>query len=218
MIWRKTQKALVVSGRPRVNLLPPEEMENRARKGLRMRWLGAFFATFVVVGLISGSGLLWTIQANAERAAVDQSSQELLAELANYSDIAAVQNDVLTLEGLRVAAGSNDLNWASMIAEIKAALPTGVKMVGFSLAPGAAPKAGVEADAQVGISGKLTFWAKGTASQSETIARLRTVPGFISVDAGELSADTAGGGYLFAVTFSADQTRYTGKFSLVRGK
>jgi hypothetical protein len=218
MIWRKTQKPLVVSGRPRVNLLPPEEMENRARKGLRMRWLGAFFATLAVVGLISGTGVLWTMQANGERAAVEESSQQLLAELAKYSDIAATQSDVLILEDLRVAAGSNDLNWSSLTAEIKAALPSGVKLVGFSLAPGAAPKAGVEASAQVGISGKLTFWANRTVTQSETVAKLRTVPGFLSVDAGELAADGAGGGYTFAVTFSADQTRYTGKFGRTGGK
>lgn len=214
----KAAKALEVGRTPRVNLMPPEEVEERGRKALRMRWAKIFVALALVFAVVAFLGLNWTIQADGQRVAAEQELVQLKAQLAGYAEVSQVQADVANLEKLRAQAGGNDFKWDPLIAEIKAVLPNGVNLVGFQLAPGAAPKSGTAAAAQVGLTGTLTFTAKTTADQAETVTRLRTVTGFLAVDAGALSANGAGAGYVFAATFSADQTRYTGRFDQVGSK
>jgi hypothetical protein len=216
MIFSRPPKHLIVGEPPRVDLLPAVEAENRSRRELRMRWLGVFLLAVVLVGSVSGVGFGWTIRANAQMADSHHIAVDLNAELAKYSEAAKVANEVAKLQGIRAQAGSNDVAFGSLVAEITAALPDGVSLIGFKLAPGPAPKEGVDVSKQVGITGTLTFAAKQTASQAETVTRLRAVPGFIDVDAGQLTADD--GGYVFEATFSADQSRYTKRFAQNGGK
>ncbi len=216
MIFSRSRKQLIVGGPPTVDLLPAIEAENRSRRELRMRWLGIFLLAVVLVGSVSAVGFGWTIRANTQMAESHRSAVELNAELAKYSEAARVSNEVDKLQGIRAQAGSNDLAFGPLVAEITAVLPSGVTLTGFKLAPGPAPKAGVDAAKQVGLTGTLTFSAKLTASQAETVNRLRTVRGFIDVDAGQLAAED--GGYVFEATFSADQSRYTGRFAQNGGK
>lgn len=216
MVFSRSRKQLTLGGPPRVDLLPAVEAENRARRELRMRWLGIFLLAVVLVGSVSGVGFGWMLRANTQLAESHQLAVELNAELAKYSEVAKVSNDVDKLQDVRAQAGSNDLAFGPLIAEITAVLPNGVTLTGYKLAPGPAPKAGVEAAKQVGLTGTLTFSAKLTASQAETVTRLRTVRGFIDVDAGQLAAGD--GGYVFEAIFSADQSRYTGRFAQTGGK
>jgi len=212
MTRKKTGKALAAGGTPRVNLLPPQEVESRSRKALRMRWLGAAISAFLLVALEGALGFAWTLRAESEQAAAVQTSVQLQSQLAVYSELLDVQADVRSLENSRGQAGSNDQEWEPLIAEIKTVLPEGVVLIGFKLVPGAAPKPGTEASSQVGLKGTLTFSANATSAQAETITQLRTVSTFIDVDAGELSSDGPAGGFTFMTTFSANQTRYTGRY------
>jgi Tfp pilus assembly protein PilN len=213
----KASKTLVVGGVPRLSLLPHDEVDRRDRKALRMTWLRTFIVTFGLLLLATVTGLGWMFEAGAVQTSAAQESSALQSEAAKYSEAAQTQSEVQNLDKLRAQAGSNDLAWGSLIEEIKAVSPAGVVLTGFKLAPGAAPKSGVAASAQVGITGTLTFSASNTALQAETVTRLRAVAGFLSVDAGELSADGTAGKYTFSVTFSADQSRYTGRFGKVGG-
>jgi Tfp pilus assembly protein PilN len=217
MIGRKSSKILTVGGVPRVSLLPPAEVDLRSRKELRMTWLATNIVAVSVITLGSLVGLGWMVQAQAVQASAEQDSVTLQAEAANYSELIQVQTEVQGLQKARAQAGSNDIAWGSLINEIKAVLPAGVTLTGFRLAPGAAPKSGAAASGQVGLTGTLTFSAPNTAMQAQTVTRLRTVSGFLAVDAGALSASNDGGAYTFAVTFTADQTRYTGRFGKVGG-
>lgn len=216
----KATTRLVVGGTPILNLLPPGEVENRVRKALRMKWLGAFISTLVLVGLVSVASLYWMTQANDERLATQQVAAQLQSKLAGYSDVANTQSTLKALSALRAQAGSNDFDWEPIIAEIEAALPSGVTLTGFTIAPGAAPKAEADASTQVGLSGSLTFSAKTTAAQAETVRSLRGVKTFIKVDAAALSAEGVGksASYTFAVSFSASQARYTSRFAQVVSK
>lgn len=208
MTRKKTGKGLVAGGTPRVNLLPPQEVENRGRNALRMQWLRAFITAFVLVAMVLMVGFRWNILAHGDLDATAQDSVQLQSQLAKYSEVINLQARVQNLQNLHTQAGSNDLSWGPLIAEIKAVLPRGVGLIGFKLVPGAAPKPGTDSSAQVGLRGTLTFSAKTTSAQAETIMQLRTVNGFIDVDASELSSDGPAGGFTFVTTFSADQTRY----------
>lgn len=217
MTRTSTGKGLVVGGTPRVNLLPPDEVENRSRKALKVRWLGAFISAFVLVGLVLMVGFRWNSLAHGDVDAAAQESARLQLQLAGYSEVINLEADVQKLQDLRMQAGSNDLRWGQLIAEIKSVLPDGVGLIGFKAAPGGAPL-GSDASAEVGLKGTLTFSARTTSALAETITKLRTVNGFLDVDAGGLSSDGPVGGFTFVTTFSADQTRYTGRFVPIGSK
>lgn len=217
MIRKKTRGALVPGGVPRVNLLPIQEVENRARRALMTLWLRAFVAALVVVALEAAISATWTTGINERRAAEDRASEQLQSQLAEYSPIIYLRAHLLSLENFRAQAGSNDLEWEPLIAQIKRVLPEGVKLIGFTMVPGASPVPGADASAQVGLKGTLTFSAKATSAQAETIMQLRTVGTFLAVDAGGLSANGSDG-LTFVTTFTADQTLYTGRFVQNGGK
>jgi hypothetical protein len=212
-----TGSNLEVGGVPRVNLLPPAEIENRSRRELRLRWLGAFVVAAVLVASVSSVAFGWAVQASDQLVQQRANARALESQLGQYSDIAELQLQKEKLDKMRSVAGSNDLGWTSLANEIKAVLPSGVTLTGFRLAPGAAPQAGVKPADQVGLQGTLTFSAGRTAAQAQTISRLRSLPGLISVDAGALSVGDRGG-YTFEATVSLDQTRYTGRFAQKGGK
>lgn len=215
---KKTGKALVAGGIPRVNLMPPREVEKRARQLLRKRYYRSFYWTVLALVLEASVGLGFTALGNAEQAAAARTTAELQSQLAKYSMVIEVRSSVRTLENLRAEAGSNDQDLSPLVAEIKAALPKGVQLIGFKLAPGAAPKSGADASTEVGLNGTLTFSAGTTLAQAETIAGLRKVSTVLDVDAGELSSNGPAGGFTFVATFSANQTRYTGQFVQTVGK
>lgn len=213
MSGKKAGKVLALGGTPRVNLLPPQEVENRARRALRMRWLGAVATAFLLVIVGAGMSAFWTVQIDREQAAAAQKSKQLQSELANYSQGIYLRARLLKLESLVAQAGSNDQSWGPLIEEVKSVLPKGVRLIGFTVAPGAGPVTGTDATSQVGLKGTLTFSAESTSAQAETISQLRTLLTFIDVDAGELSSNGPTGGFSFVTTFTADQTRYTGRFA-----
>ncbi len=218
MTRKRVGKSLTVGGTPTVNLLPPGEVERRSLRTLKFRWLSVSLAALLVVAVESAIGVSWTARAISDQDAAAGNSAQLQSQLAQYSEIIGIQAARRSLESFGAQAGSNDQDWAPLIAEIRAVLPAGVSLVGFRLIPGAAPTKGSDSATQVGLTGSLTFSASTTAAQPETIARLRTVKTFLDVDAGALSADDPSGGFTFVATFSADQTRYTGQFESAGGK
>lgn len=217
MATQITNQGLQAGAVPRVNLLPPAEMERRSRRELIGRWFGAAFVAVVLVCSVSAVAFGWATQANGYLMRQQQVATSLEDQMAQYQDVAQLNADADKLIRMRAVAGANDIDWTSLANEIKAVLPTKVTLTGFRLAPGAAPKASTDATAQVGLQGTLTFSSNRTAAQAETINKLRTLPGLLSVDAGALSmADN--GGYTFEATVRFDQTRYTGRFDEKGGK
>ncbi|HAM45000.1 MAG TPA: hypothetical protein DCM67_08290 [Propionibacteriaceae bacterium] len=217
MATQITNQALQAGTVPRVNLLPPAEMERRSRRELIVRWFGAAFVAVVLVFSVSAVAFGWAAQASGYLIQQQEAAASLNSQMEQYRDVAHLSSDAAKLRQMRAVAGANDIDWTALADEIKAVLPTKVTLTGFRLAPGAAPKAGADAKAQVGLQGTLTFSSNRTVAQAETINKLRTLPGLLSVDAGALSvADN--GGYTFEATVSFDQTRYTGRFDETGGK
>lgn len=217
MATQITNQALQAGGVPRVNLLPPAELERRSRRELIMRWFGGAFVAVVLVCSVSAVAFGWAAQATGYLVQQQQTAESLNTQMEQYRDVAHLSSDAAKLTQMRAVAGSNDIDWTSLANEIKAVLPTKVTLTGFRLAPGAAPKANGNPKTEVGLQGTLTFTSDRTAAQAETINKLRTLPGLLSVDAGALTmADK--GGYTFEATVSFDQTRYTGRFDQTGGK
>ncbi|MCC6496576.1 MAG: hypothetical protein IT193_10015 [Propionibacteriaceae bacterium] len=212
MILKRPGKSLVVGGTPRVNLLPPAELEHRSRQALRMRWLGVFIAAFVLVVLAWMVAFQWNLLAHGSVDSAARDSEQLQLELAGYSEVVNLKSEVQNLKGFREQAGSNDLDWWTLLDDVREVLPEGVSLVGFSLAPGPTPVSGTEPSAQVGVKGTFTFTAESASAQNRTITRLREVRGFVDVDAGALSSGGPDGDFTFVTTVTADQTLYTRRF------
>lgn len=207
---RKTAQ-LALAGVPRVNLLPRAETDRRARLSLTRAWsFGALVAIIVVVLLIAGTIFL-RFAAERTLAAEQARTATLTTELTGYAEVSRTIAGAATLEAFRAEAMGSDFEWAPVIADVTRAMPTGVLLTGFVLAPGATPT-GEDPTLEAGAFGVLTFTSATTAEQAQTVSALAAVASVQSADAGAMYS--AGEGiYEFIVNVTFDQTIYSGAFS-----
>ncbi|HAN24551.1 MAG TPA: hypothetical protein DCP95_08270, partial [Microbacterium ginsengisoli] len=78
---------LVLGGAARVNLLPPAEVERRARVRLGRRWIGALVGTAVVVVLIIAAAVAYSVVGSARLASEQARTQQLVAETQSYQSV-----------------------------------------------------------------------------------------------------------------------------------
>jgi len=198
-------------GLPRVNLMPAVELARRERGILLRRWALGLLATATVVGLVVTGALALRIAADQRLAAEQQRTQELIAQLAEFTEVTEATSGRTQLQDYVSQAAGNDLAWRKLFDAVTDALPDGVHLEGYQLTVGALPETGVEPAQQVGIAGVLTLATGRPADQAATVTALRKLPGAFLVDVGDLTAADAGG-FTFVVTFVADQTVYSGRF------
>ncbi len=219
-VFTKKAQPSLVGGTPRVNLLPPGQIERRARTRLARAWGVAVAGAVLFVSLVILGAYL--LEANADRLLVEEQERtvQLTAELESYAKITTTVAETKTLEGMRSDAVGNDLVWGKILGDVTAALPSGVDLIGYKLAPGAIPDGSSDAKNLVGLSGTLTFFGTSAKDQATVVGRLRDLGSAMLVDAGQASAEEGGdgqsgggaNGYRFEVTFVANQTVYSGKY------
>ena len=84
---RPVKGGLVLSGVPRVNLLPLSELERRATRSLLKQWaIGGLVTAAVVTGLVVGANAVRTV-ASLELAAEQARTIDLNGELAGFSEV-----------------------------------------------------------------------------------------------------------------------------------
>ncbi len=208
---RTKGSGLVLSGVPRVNLLPPSEIQRRAAGALMMRWVAGLVATAVVVsGLVAAA--YWQRSVAADRLAVEQArTTELSSELGALAPVSQALGTRAKLTSLRAQAVGNDLEWRALFSDLRRALPAGTELTGFQLITGANPAEGADPTAEIGMIGQFTVHTDDPADQIRTVDRLRALDIALSADAGSLTSAN-GGGFDFAVEFVVDQTHYSGAF------
>lgn len=206
---------LALAALPRVNLLPPAEVERRTRTALIKRWTAAVAGT-VMVALAVVGGSYWILGGAEQELAAEQTrTVQLTQELAGYSDVTRAVADRATLTQFRTESMGNDIAWWPVYRAIIEVLPNGTDLRGFALTPGDNPTDGVDPATVVGLGGELTLWSRDAADQARTVDRLRRLPLALVVDAGRLSAAPSDdeSGFEFVVTFVANQTVYSGSFA-----
>ncbi|MDQ7994095.1 MAG: hypothetical protein AAGC63_16735 [Propionicimonas sp.] len=206
---------LVLSGVPRVNLLPASEVERRAAGQLVRRWAAGLAVTAVVVGGMVAGASLFLADADRNLAAEQNRTLDLNAELGELSPVSRAIAERASLNELRSDAMGNDLEWRSLFAEVDKALPGGVQLAGVNLITGANPVPEVEPTAGIGLIGVLTFSSDDPADQYRTVAALRKLDVVIAAEAGKLAA--AESGFTFGVEVVVDQTHYSGTFQSPEG-
>lgn len=201
-----------IGGLPRVNLLPRREIERRAQSSLLRRWAWGLVAALVVVAVVSA----WTFV--LQTGAAVRLAQENARTNALLTQVAALQpvRDKLSLESelvsYRAQAMGADLTWSSVIATAETALPDGVTVAGFSLAPGVSP-VGDDPALEVGVVGTLTLASDSTLDMVPYIRALRQEPGVITTVSDGWMLEVDGAGYLYTLSLGIDQSVYTGAFT-----
>lgn len=164
---------------PRVNLLPPEILQNRKFAKVQRR-LGV--AVVAALGVCAG-GYWWALtgvnDAQAELDVATATGQLLATEKAQYSEVPRVLAQVRAAEAARAAAMAQDVLWYRVLNDLALATPSTVwvTQATFTLAGGASSAAAPAADA-------LTPTSIGTVTLSGEASGLPALASWIeSLDA-----------------------------------
>ena len=209
---RAKGSGLVLAGVPRVNLLPPSEVQRRAAGALVRRWVAGLVATALVVsGLVAAA--YWQRSIAAQQLVAEQArSMELNSELAGLSHVSRALATRAELTGLRARAMGNDLEWRKLFADLVGTLPTGATLTGFELITGANPVADAEPSSEIGMIGRLTVHTDDPADQNRMVDQLRALAITLAADAGSLTSVGDDKSFEFLVEVIVDQTHYSGDY------
>lgn len=213
----RTAPALAFAGVPRVNLMPPIEIERRRRASLARGWVwGVVAAAIAAMLLVMGAfalKLLADQQLTAERAQTNM----LITELAGLSDVSGALSTEQQLESFRSDALGADFAWAPIVAAVRGVLPADVSLTGWDVLHGGLPQTD-DAASEVGLTGKLTLASPTPIDLPATVRGIRALPGVTLVDGRAVSSDSAAGGsYVYELDLTLDQSIYSGQFAATEG-
>lgn len=193
----------------RVNLMPRAETERRQTSALLRRWIGFIVLALIVVAAASGAA--WWMQFGAEqRLASEQArTNSLLGELASLQDVKSTLDLESELTTFRQEAMATDLKWSGLLRTVEAALPAGVTVSGFQLAPGGVPT-GEDAAAEVGAVGSLFLVSAVPQDIVPLVRTLRPVEGILVAEAWSVTPNEDG--YTYEIRVAFDQSVYTGAY------
>lgn len=204
---------LVVGGMPRVDLLPPAELERRYRRGLLRRWgIGLLAAALVTVLVIAGAMALRIVAETrlaSERARTDAS----IAEIAALSEVGDTVRTLDDLEAFRAEAMLPDFEWAQLIDAVGQTLPANVRIVGFDVTTGAGPDAdAADAASAPGATVLLTLASPVPFDIVPAIRNIRPLPSILDADGREVRYEESDDDYRYELTILTDQEAYSGRF------
>lgn len=211
---KATSTGLVLAGTPRVNLLPPRIIEHRLQVRLTKRWLIGLIVSLLAAGMVGGGAYVMRASAQASLLAEQDRTIQLTAELAGYADVTKALSDRAALTSYRAEAMGNDLEWQAFYETVKRQLPAGVALSSIELTSGANPVTEAERPNTVGMAVRLTLSSSNPIDQDKVVDGLRKLDIAIDANASTLEADSGNDkGYSMVVTFVADQTIYSGRFT-----
>lgn len=115
-----------LGGEPRVSLLPAEVNDfHKARTARRRLGLGVVAVLILTTIGIAGAGYL-NMQAQAALEASRLTSQSLLAQQAEFSDLRQAQNGIELTEAGQLVGASTEIEWPDYLNKLQATLPEGV--------------------------------------------------------------------------------------------
>ncbi len=208
----KPPKSLVLSGVPRVNLLPLSEVERRATRTLLKRWVIGVLATAVVAFGIVGAANWLRAVADSELAAEQNRTVELNARLAEFADVSRALAERGDLASYRTVAAGNDVGWRAFVRTLLAAVPAESELRDFNVLVGANPAEGVDPATSVGLIGRLTLATTDARDAARMVAKLRELEITLAADTGSLSS-AGEDGYTYTVDVVVNQAPYSGRFA-----
>lgn len=208
-------QALVVGGEPRVNLLPPEVAQRKKARSARR---GLVALVIIVLLAVAGAYAFVTVQAlgaQAQLAAAQTRTSELLAEQLTYAEVTAISGQVQAVESARALAVSTEVSWNDLYKLIRDRLPADTSFTSF-VADGRAPwepepvPGGPLREPRVAT---LTFIisSQGPFEIEPFVNRIAEIPGFADVTPDVLERD--GTTILTTFTYNLGADSLTKRFS-----
>ena len=209
---RPVKGGLVLSGVPRVNLLPLSELERRATRILIRRWaIGGLVTAAVVTGLVVGANAVRTV-ASLELAAEQARTIDLNGELAGFSEVSRALGERTELILYRGAALASDVEWRPLVSTLLAAVPADSEVTGFTLVAGATPAEDADPATSIGLIGTLTLSTDDARDVARMVENLRALESGLAAEAGPVTA-VEDGGMDYTVQFVLSQAVYSGRFA-----
>jgi hypothetical protein len=209
---RPAKGALVLSGVPRVNLLPLSELERRATRGLLKQWaIGGLVTAAVVTGLVVGANAVRAV-ASLELAAEQARTIDLNGELAGFSEVSRALAERSELTVYRGAALASDVEWRPLVSTVLAAVPKDSEVTGFTLVTGATPAEDADPATAIGLIGTLTLNTEDARDVGRMVENLRALEPGLAAEAGPVTA-VEDGGVDYTVQFVLSQAVYSGRFA-----
>lgn len=128
---KSTRNQLVFGASPRVDLLPEKQRAEKKHQETLPKLLLALVVTAVVAGLVWFAGTIPVNLASSRLQAVENESNELLAEISSYSETQQAVNGVRNLSNLRTQVTANEILVIDLQDEIANLLPDGASITGF---------------------------------------------------------------------------------------
>lgn len=207
---------LVLSGEPRVTLLPPEVLQHRKAKVARKNLaIGVIGLLFVVLTGTAGATMM-AIQAQTLLAAEQLHTNELLAEQGQYSDARTVQAQVELIKAAQRVGASTEIDWRSYLSAVQATLPTSVSIESVT-ADSATPILAYE-QATAPLQGPRVAMVSFSATSAVLpdvptwLTGLTSLPGFADALPGSVTFDEATGLYTVGITMHINEAAFAERF------
>lgn len=218
-------ETLQLGGTPRADLLPPAAREAIHRRPIVRRLIvGIILLALVVVVAVAGA-TVFAFLAQAELQAERERSELLIAQQQEFAEARAIDAALTEATNSRLAVTSVEIDWESLLAEIRATLPEGVLLVSVDsvITDGDSPAA----DAADGDSEEepvpLRQDSVASVSISATsptvpdveawLADLESVTGFAGIAPPTSVVGSEGASYTVTIEFLLNEEAFLGRYA-----
>jgi hypothetical protein len=205
-----------LGGEPRVSLLPVEVNDYHRAKTVRRRLgVGVFIVLLVVVAGV-GAAYFQSVQAQASLDAARATSQNLVAQEAQFVDLRKVQSGMALVQAGQAVGGAPDIDWKAYLEKLQVTLPAGVVINGVVI-ESSSPFVDF-AQSTIPLEGSRVATLSFTAT-SPTIPSipvwldgLAKLPGFADAVPGSVTIQTDGS-YLVNITMHINADAFSHRYA-----
>jgi len=213
----RRDRALVIGGAPRVDLLPAEVHTNRRQRGtVRRAWAGVVVVA-VGVGLVAAWATMERMSAEQDLTAAQSETTTLLQQQGQYRDVRSTEAESTLLEAAQEVGGSTEIDWSATLQSVRSKLPAGVQITGVTVDSASATEVYAQSDdpLQGQRIATLTFDAKSAELPSvpDWLTAVGGVRGFVDANANSVARADDGSGYAVNMTIHLNEKALDGKYA-----
>lgn len=222
---KQQTETLQLGGTPRADLLPASAREAiRRRPIVRRLVIGVSLLALVVVLAVAGAtvvSLLSQGQLQAER----ERSELLLAQQLEFAEARAIDAALTEATNSRLAVTSVEIDWESLLAEVRSTLPAGVLLVSVDgeITDGGSPDAAAEGGDADGegeplrqdsvASIRINATSPTVPDVEAWLADLENVTGFAGIAPPTSVVGSEGASYTVTIEFLLNEEAFLGRYA-----
>ncbi len=211
-------ESLQLGGTPRADLLPASAREAIRRRPIVRRLVLAVSTLALVVVLAVAGATVLSFFAQAQLQAERDRSELLLAQQLEFAEARAIDAALTEATNSRLAVTSVEIDWESLLAEVRSTLPAGVLLVSVDgeITDGDAPSATTEGGGAEGEPEPLRQDSVASIrinATSPTVADLEGVTGFAGIAPPTSVVGSEGASYTVTIEFLLNEEAFLGRYA-----